>query len=82
MFNLQGFNCGQPILYRLIANNDIICVQEYWLYNCNMGLLFINNNFNMVFSSAWDDYVINYGHPFRGTTILWRNDLFTVQSYK
>ena len=55
-FNMHGYNCGMRILFELIKTNDIVAVQEHWLYESNIGIIGnVNNDFDIVYASAMDN---------------------------
>ena len=79
-YNLHGLKQGQILLKDMLLYADLICVQEHWLASYDFNKLYnINNNFNVVCSSAVDNKIghgILRGRPFGGLAIFIKNNTF------
>jgi exonuclease III len=78
-YNLHGFNQGISLLLSLCTKNDIVFVQEHWLYPNELDkLAAVNEHFMCVATSAMSTAMergIRHGRPYGGVGILINNDL-------
>lgn len=83
-YNLHGFNQGISMLPSLCKVNNIVLIQEHWLYPDDLGKLdYVDKNFLCVATSAMSIALargIRHGRPFGGLGILVHNEL--LQQFK
>ena len=76
-FNCQGFKPrNYDFLRYLFSNNDILLLQEHWLFSFqfkNFTDLFPNSSFYALASMNDDDLTCARGYG--GTCIIWKNNL-------
>ena len=83
-YNLHGLNQGISMLPSLCMFNNIVLIQEHWLYPGDLGKLdCVDENFLCIATSAMNTVIaraIRHGRPFGGLGILVRKEL--LQQFK
>ena len=50
-FNCKGFKQSKDYIYELVKDNDVVCLNETWLWPAELSIIEHNSNFNVtVFS--------------------------------
>ncbi len=77
-YNIEGFNDTKvSYLQQVINQNDIILLQEHWLFDCQSHLLneCLDNVNSHCISGMNADYALSRGRRFGGCAILWNISL-------
>ena len=79
-YNLHGFKNSWSYLQHLLDSNDIVFVQELWLYNSELSMLeMLSDSFVVHAQSGMDNSVqkgIHVGRPYGGVAVFIRKSLF------
>ena len=76
-FNCKGFKQSKDYIYELVKDNDVVCLNETWLWPAELSIIEQNSNFNVtVFSkSAMNDVIPGYiGRPFGGVSVICKDN--------
>ena len=76
--SLNSHGCGPDrtmYIKHLLANNDLICVQEHWLHNCMLSKLESLVDARVHGVSGMNDNDLTEGRPYGGVAIIWNKKL-------
>ena len=80
-FNCRGLNNSRSTLLDLLSFNDVILIQEHWLFQEKLHVLSnFHNDFAAVGVSGMDSCVLLHGRPYGGCAILVRKSLLPFVS--
>ena len=76
-YNCKGFKSRNfNYLKKLFAVSDILLVQEHWLYNFEFSVFNkVLPNCRYIAKSSMQSDTINYGRPYGGIAIIWKDTL-------
>lgn len=74
-YNCRGWNSGHTAVFDLLQSNDICFIQEHWLFEEQLNLLNIHNDFLSSSVSGMESHTLLHGRPFGGCAILYRKSL-------
>jgi len=79
-YNLHGFKNSWSYLQQLLDSNDIVFVQELWLYDSELSMLnMLSESFVVHAQSGMDNSVqkgMHIGRPYGGVAVFIRKSLF------